>query len=558
MDELYAAGVKARQERRFDDAEQSLKRALTLKPDNADALVQLGFAELDRGDLAAARDAFSKALSLAPNYSDAKFGMAEIEFRSGNLDAAAALAEPLAREQPANSEYAVLLANIRKARQAKQTPHAKTAMRKAGKPEGRRRQPHPDPVAVLLDRGRTQRAAGNFAEAERAYREALRLAPRNIDALVALGLVAGSQRKFDEAGRFFDAALAIHPDNTDARLGQARLAIWRGDTGRARGLVNNVLQRAPGNTEARLLDARIALLEGDYPRAERKFAAMAASDPKSAEALIGLGDARRARGDDPGARQAYGRALALEPGSADIQNRLAAPLPRKWRLDIGSEVSDLSAGRGTWTDSSVGLSYKVTPETTIGARTRLATRYGKTDVQIEGRIDQAFSPSFSVYGLAAATPDADFLARFSLGGGASWRAIPRTNGFGPVFLNLDVRYDQFATSDVATFSPWVQGFLFNDRLALSARWVHAQDDTHTRADGYVLRADVVVTPRLNVFAGYADAPEIDDGSLIPTRSVFGGASFDITGDLTLRGSFAHEERPAFDRNTFGLGITARF
>ncbi|RVC43250.1 tetratricopeptide repeat protein, partial [Mesorhizobium sp. M4A.F.Ca.ET.090.04.2.1] len=59
-DELYASGVKARQAQHFDEAADLLKRALALKPGNADVLVQLGFAELGRNDLPAAREAFSR------------------------------------------------------------------------------------------------------------------------------------------------------------------------------------------------------------------------------------------------------------------------------------------------------------------------------------------------------------------------------------------------------------------------------------------------------------------------------------------------------------------
>ena len=101
VDELYASGVKARQAQHFDEAADLLQRALALKPDNTDALVQLGFAELGRNDLPAAQNAFSRALSLAPAYGDASFGMAEVEFRSGNLDAALALAEKVSRPIPA-------------------------------------------------------------------------------------------------------------------------------------------------------------------------------------------------------------------------------------------------------------------------------------------------------------------------------------------------------------------------------------------------------------------------------------------------------------------------
>ncbi|WP_342634653.1 YaiO family outer membrane beta-barrel protein [Borborobacter arsenicus] len=261
------------------------------------------------------------------------------------------------------------------------------------------------------------------------------------------------------------------------------------------------------------------------------------------------------------AAQALAEPLVREhPGNSDFGGLLASIRKgqRRWRLDLGSEISDLSGGRSAWTDSSASLSYRVTPDTTVGVRSRVASRYGQTDLQIEGRIDQAFSPLLSGYGLVAATPQAAFLARFSIGAGASWRALPRADAYGPVFLNLDARYDRFAGPDVATIMPWVQAYMFEERLGISARWVHAQDDEGTRADGYVLRADFVVTPRLNVFGGYADAPEISDGTLVPTRSVFAGASYDISDTLTLHGSFAHEQRPTFDRDTFGFSLTARF
>ena len=552
-DELYASAVKARQAQHFDEAADLLKRALALKPDNADALVQLGFAELGRNDLPAAHDAFSKALSVAPAYRDASFGMAEVEFRSGNLDAALPLAEQVAQADPANADAAALVENIRKAKQASKPKPARAAPAAVKQPHRR-----PDPVPGLMEEGRRLREAGKLPEAEKVYRRALKLAPKDTDILVALGLVAGSSQRFDEAGHFFDRALAIEPGLLDARLGKARLAIWQGDTPRARALIDGVLAAAPDNVEALGLDGRIALLEGDQRRAGQSFQRVLALEPRNAEALVGIGDLRRAEGDDGAARQAYTQTLAVEPGSADIEQRLAVPPPRKWRFDLGSEVSDLTNGLGDWTDSSAGLAYRLSPRTTISGHTRLATRFGHTDVQLEGRIDQAFTPAFSAYALAAVTPDADFLARYSVGAGASWQVVAPAKAFGPLSLNIDARYDDFADTSVTSIQPWIQGYVFDGRLGLSARWVHAQDDTGTRADGYVLRADLAVTQRFNVFAGYADAPEIDDGALIPTRTVFGGISFDVSDPLTLRASIAHEQRPTFDRNIFGLGLTARF
>ena len=552
VDELYASGVKARQAQHFDEAAELLRRALALKPDNADALVQLGFAELGRNNLPAAREAFSRVLSLAPAYLDASFGMAQVEFRSGNLDAALPLAEQVSRAEPGNADASKLVANIREAQQAGSSKAKPATARKKPRP------PRPDPVAGLMEEGRRLRAAGQLPEAEKAYRRALRLAPKNTDILVAMGLVAGSQQKFDEAGQFFDQALAIRPRLLDARLGKVRLAIWQGDVPRARTMIDDVLGTAPDNAEAIALDARISLLEQDYTRAEQSFQRVLAVDPHNAEALVGIGDLRRGRGDDAAARDAYRQALALEPGSRDVEQRLAAPPPRKWRLDLGSEVSDVTDGLADWTDSSAGLAYRLSPQTTISGRTRVATRFGRTDVQIEGRIDQAFSPTVSTYALAAATPDADFLARYSIGAGASWQVMSPAKAFGPFSLNIDARYDNFANADITTISPWVQAYVLDGRLGLSARWVHAADDIGTRADGYVLRADLEVAQGVNMFGGYADAPEISDGTLVPTRTVFGGISWDVTDPLTLRASLAHEQRPTFDRTIFGLGLTTRF
>ncbi|PBB66700.1 peptide transporter [Mesorhizobium sp. WSM4312] len=552
VDELYASAVKARQARHFDEAVDLLRRALALKPDNADALVQLGFAELGRNDLAAAHDAFSKALSLAPAYQDASFGLAEIEFRSGNLDAALPLAESVARAQPGNTDAAALVENIRKAMQA-----AGGEARKASAAAPRAK-PRPDPVAGLMEQGRRLRTAGKLPEAEKVYRRALGLAPKNTDILVALGLILGSSQRFDEAGHFFDRALAIKPGLLDARIGKIRLAIWQGDVPGARALVDDVLASSPDNVEALDLDAKVALLEADYTRAGQSFQRALAIDSRNAEALVGIGDVRRALGDDDAARQAYREALAIEPGSSDIEQRLAVPPPRRWRLDLGTEVSDLTNGLSDWTDSSAGLAYRLSPRTTISGRTRVATRFGRTDVQIEGRIDEAFSPAFSAYALAAATPDADFLARYAIGAGASLQVMAAAKAFGPLSLNIDTRYDNFTNTNVTSVSPWVQGYIFDGRLGLSARWVHAADDIGTRADGYVLRVDLAVTQRFNLFGGYADAPEISDGTLVPTRTVFGGISWDVNDPLTVRASIAHEQRPTFDRSIFGLGLTARF
>lgn len=542
-DDLYRDAVTARMEERFDDAVSLLERARILDPDNADVLVQLGFAQLALANNDAARQMFEQALAVAPSYEDARFGLAQIAFRSGNLAEARKLTETVLVAQPDNSEAKRLLVSIEGAEAAVRSQRAK---------------PTPSRVEGMLQRARKLRDESRFDEAEALYREALSLSPDNADILVALGLVAGFQQKFDEAGAFFRAALQRAPDYLDASLGLVRLAMWQGDLAEARGLLEPIAAKHPGNTEVRLLAARISLQERDARDAEKQFLLILEGEPNNSEALVGLGDAQRAQGDDRAARISYGRALALEPGSTDIQQRLNQPLLKKWRADIGAEVSDLTGGLSSWTDSGFGLSYAVRPETTVAGRARVATRYGETDVQIEARIDHAFSQDLFAYGIVAGTPDADFLARFSVGGGASWRAWAPPGSTGPLFLSVDGRHDVFNDTSVTTVSPSAQYFFFDERLGVQVRWIHSVNDEGTTADGYAIRADVTATDRLRLFAGYSDAPEISEGTLAETRTVFTGVSFDLSDTLTLRGNYAYEHRETFDRNTYGLGLAVRF
>ena len=547
FEDLYNDGVKARLEQRFDEAADFLNRSLALFPQNADALLQLGFVELARNNLAAAEASFAKVLALAPAYADAKFGLAQVAFRKGDLDTALDYVGPIAKAQPDNKEFAALLKNVTAAKQAK-----------ASAPSGQQPEAAGVDVGKLMETATRQRIAGRYAEAERNYRKALAADPRNADALVGLGLIAAVRKNYDEAARHLRAALAIDKRNLDARLALTRLAVWQDDMAAARERIDRILRDAPNNIEALLLDAQISLIENDYDRAGRAYDRVLAGHPNNVDALIGRGDVLRAKGDAKGARAAYEKALRLDPSSTVIRARLAAPFPTNWRIDAATEISDLSAGLGTWTDSSVSISYR--PNTTLGvaARTRTVTRFGHTDVQLEMRTDYSVDRRLAIYGVGAGTPEADILAEYLFGAGLSWQALPKHDGSGPIYLNLDTRYEHFPESEIVTFSPWGQVYVFDERLGLSARWVHVEDDQDATVDGYVLRGDLRLADSVLFFGGYSDAPEISEGAIVDTETVFTGLSVDINDTLALHGNYAYETRDAFDRDIYGLGLTVRF
>lgn len=388
-------------------------------------------------------------------------------------------------------------------------------------------------AAELYEEGVTARREQRFEDAVAVLQRAAELEPGNADVHVQLGFALSAMGNGSEAQAAFARALDIAPGYQDARFGLAQIAFRSGNADEARQLVEVVLQAQPDNAEA------VALLSS-IERAEMARA-----------------DAATARGPAQAPREPAPPAPAQVPEGRQ-QAALNAAMPKKWRLDIGSEFSDLTGARPSWSDSSIALAYRIDSRSTITGRTRLATRFGRTDVQIEARLDQAFGSGLSAYGLLAATPDADFLAEFSIGGGASWRAIKGSNSWGALALTVDLRHDVYAGNDVTTVSPGVQVFLMDERLGISARWVHSRDNAGTAANGYVLRGDVVATDRLRFFAGYGDAPEISEGALVQARSMFTGMSFDLTDSVTVNASYAREERDAFDRKTLGLGLSVRF
>jgi YaiO family outer membrane protein len=555
---LYKEGVDARLRQKFDEARSKLEAAAKLSPANADVFVQLGFTLLAQGDMDGAETAFKRTLEITPAYVDAKFGLAQVAFRRGDLKGAQQLVDQVLSERPDDADAKALQLNIAKAEAEKARSHA--AARESAK--AGRKAPlvtHPDKAVQWADEAHKLRMAGRFGEAEALYRKALARDPRNIDLLVALGLVQGYQQKFDEARLSFDKALSIAPNSLDAKIALVRLSIWTGNIEAAGARLRALSATAPDNREVEGLRARVLLLEGNTAKAEAAFAALVASNGSDVDAVLGLGDARRARGREKAALEAYQAAHVLDPGSADVRQRLEAPAPKFWRLDIDGNYSTLTGSQPNWSEGSIALSRAFGPNTTLTARFFAATRFDHHDQQAELGIAHKFSDLFSGYAFASVTPDADFLPQYAIGGGGAFVVTKGSERFGPLAATLDLKYERYSDGNVETISPGLQQSLWSDKLVLTAKWINVFDQQQHHAGGYLARADWAVVDRFRIFAGYSDALEPSDGVMIPTRSVFGGLGFDVNEQVTLRTNFAHEEREnAYNRDVYGVGMTWRF
>lgn len=83
LDDFARAGLRAMNERRFEDAIESFSQALALEPGRPDMNNALGMAYLNRGEVGSAISHLEDAVRLAEPYDDAQYGEMKVHFQAG-------------------------------------------------------------------------------------------------------------------------------------------------------------------------------------------------------------------------------------------------------------------------------------------------------------------------------------------------------------------------------------------------------------------------------------------------------------------------------------------
>ena len=157
-------------------------------------------------------------------------------------------------------------------------------------------------VEDLLDKGNVARDGRKFAEAEDAYKEVLKLKPRDARAAYGLGNIYSDQQRWDDAESAYRNSVAWAPTNADAHVALS---------------VVLTQPRAGGDNAKRFADAEA-------------FARRAVQlDPKNAVGWDRLGVALQARGlANSETEHSYRRAIELDPQFAAAYAHLARVLNR--------------------------------------------------------------------------------------------------------------------------------------------------------------------------------------------------------------------------------------
>ena len=309
--EHLQAGIAADKQHQFDVAIREFKKTTELDPSFADGFISLGQAYMESGDYASAIAPLKQALELNSDSLPAH------QLLGYSLLSQGYATEAIPHLERAPDKTALGIAEIQAGQLAQAVANLQTALAA-----------HPNDPDVLYYLGRAsgllakqsidtllaaypdsprahQAMAENYyvlrrmQDAEKEYRDALRLRPGLPEAHLALGEVYAGAFKWEKAEEQFRLQTKLQPGNAEAgyRLGEALLEQGKAHEARAELLRSDRLM--PDMPETLYALGKAASLDGDGAAAEKawnKLLSIENQSPLAAQAHFGLAGLYRKQG----------------------------------------------------------------------------------------------------------------------------------------------------------------------------------------------------------------------------------------------------------------------
>lgn len=307
------AQIRARAETANSAARQQAAVPAAAAADPLRAVIQQGFAALDRNELDLAASRFQEVLAKRPNDADALGGMGVLRLKQEKFAEALDFLDQASRRGAGNryrraqdsASYWLLLDQANAARENGNVAEARRLLDRAIKLDAN----EPTAQVALAD---LTAQAGQYAQAEAAYRRVLRLQADNPDAVRGLVSVLAAQNKSTEALALVEQMTPAQRDKVgslgrlraDQARAQARQAQLSGDAAGARRALEDAMAADPTNPWVRLDVARNyvamgmndkarsvmdTLLDSGSPTSETLYAsALLASETKEWQRGLGL------------------------------------------------------------------------------------------------------------------------------------------------------------------------------------------------------------------------------------------------------------------------------
>lgn len=306
--ELLAAVLSASGRR--DEANETFHRLIDIDPDRAESHYELGVALQSSGKKDEAVKEFETALTLSPAYADPMTQIVLMDLADDRSGAALDRLDRQLEQVPSSAPLYDLVGLVHAARNEQAL--AESAYRRAieldpALADARVR------LAELYD------ATGRYDLAAAQSDSARRIEPRNLRALMALGIACQQRGDTARARQAYEAALAIDPKFAGAANNLALLlADEPGGADRAYQLAAIAKQSAPDDPHVSDTFGWMLYRRGDYTRAITILRQAAAKLPDAPAVLYHLGMTAQKLGDMNTARAALSKAVAT---SGDFEGK---------------------------------------------------------------------------------------------------------------------------------------------------------------------------------------------------------------------------------------------
>jgi protein O-GlcNAc transferase len=216
LDARLNLGYALIEQKRPDEAQEVLRRALEIDPHSVDALFMLGGIAHARDDLRQAAWHWGRLQSIQPDFERVYGGLFHSLFRSGQIEKARAIILEGLRRYPDTAEFHYYLGNLQAG--GKEHDAAIQSFERALALE-------PGSAELHNDLGVALQAQGRVDEAIVSYGKAFALRPDFAEALINHGGASAVLYRYDEALSSYDRALQIQSDSADALSARGNLLV---------------------------------------------------------------------------------------------------------------------------------------------------------------------------------------------------------------------------------------------------------------------------------------------------------------------------------------------
>ena len=309
---------------KLDDALPAVAKAARMDPGNPATWSWVGHILSKQNRPAEAEKAYRKALRLNPNDVNTRKILAELQLITGkDKEAAESLANiPPEQRENAATQIAIGFSEQKQGRLAE----AEQAWRKALELD-------PKALDAWFNLGWLYNKLSRFEEAEASLAKAVKLNPNAHKTLALLALTQTSQGKFRESEQSWLLASQLNPEEVEYWLGLAQVRSRINNFSGMATALRRVLKLAPDNVDAwaNLATARFKLGRDDV--AEEAARQALSLDPKHPQALNVMANIHGKRGQHDQALAYLDKAVAAHPGDTNAWNNKGYALLKTGRID---------------------------------------------------------------------------------------------------------------------------------------------------------------------------------------------------------------------------------